>query len=69
MNKYHILSVLSFIGGIILLGLGTSQGQGKVYWVVFIPVFEGTGVISILGILLIFLGFIFFMISFAGGSI
>ena len=67
MNKYLIMSILCFIVGAVLLGLGISQGDGKVYWIVIIPVIEGTGVFSFLGILMIILGIILLMISFASG--
>ncbi len=69
MNKALILSIICFIIGIIFLGLGISQGQGKVYWVIFIPVFEGTGVFSLIGILLMIVGIVLLMISFSGGTI
>ena len=68
MNKYTVLSILCFIAGVFLLILGGSQGQGKVYWIVFFPVFEGTGIFSIVGILLIILGIFLFMFSLAAGS-
>ena len=68
MNKYTGLSILCFIAGVFLLILGGSQGQGKVYWIIFFPVFEGTGIFSIVGILLVMLGIFFFMFSLAAGS-
>jgi len=71
MNKYHLLSVLCFIAGFILLALSISLGNGKVYWAVIIFVIEGSGwysFLGILGILLIFLGFIFLLIGFVSSS-
>ncbi len=68
MNKYFILSIMSIVLGIILMGLGISQGQGKVYWIVIFPVFEGTGALALVGILLIIIGIFLLMISFATGS-
>jgi uncharacterized protein (TIGR00304 family) len=71
MNKYHGLSLLCFISGFILLALSIALGDGKVYWAVIIFVIEGSGVYSflgILGILLVFLGFIFLLIAFVSSS-
>jgi uncharacterized protein (TIGR00304 family) len=68
MNKYIVLSILCFIVGIILIGLGVSTGQGKVYLLIFIPVIEGTGIFSILGILLIIAGIFLFMFGYIGDS-
>lgn len=71
MNKYHGLSILCFISGFILLALSIALGGGKVYWAVIIFVIEGSGVYSflgILGILLVFLGFIFLLIAFVSSS-
>lgn len=71
MNKYHLLSVLCFIAGFILLALSISLGNGKVYWAVIIFVIEGSGwysFLGILGILLVFLGFIFLLIGFVSSS-
>lgn len=69
MNKYFILSIICLIVGALLLGLGISEGQGKVYWVVIFPVIEGTGVFSFLGVLLIIIGIVLLMVSFVSGSI
>ena len=68
MNKYTVLSLLCIISGIALLGYGISVGQGKIYWVLIIPIIEGTGVFSVLGILLLVAGIILFMFSFTLGS-
>ena len=62
---------LCFISGFILLALSVTLGGGKVTWAVIIFVIEGSGVYSflgMLGILLVFLGFIFLLIAFAHGS-
>ena len=71
MNKYHMIAILCFISGFILLALSISLSEGKVYWAIIIFVIEGSGVYSflgILGILLVFLGFIFLLIAFAHSS-
>lgn len=66
-----MISILCFISGFILLALSVSLSEGKVYWAVIIFVIEGSGVYSflgMLGILLVFLGFIFLLIAFAHSS-
>ncbi|WP_455392083.1 TIGR00304 family membrane protein [[Eubacterium] cellulosolvens] len=68
MNKYHIMSILCFILAFILLAFSISKGEGKVYWAVIIPIIEGTGLFSFLGVIFIFLGFIFLMIALVSGS-
>jgi uncharacterized membrane protein len=68
MNKYHILSIICFISGFLLLAISIYQGEGKVYWIVIFPVIEGSGLLSFAGILLIFLGFIMLMVAFVSGS-
>ena len=69
MNKYFILSILCFIIGFFLLGLGISQGQGKIYWAVIFTIFEGAAIFSFLGLMLIILGIIFLMLGLSGGTV
>ena len=71
MNKYHIFSIICFIFGFLLLALSVYLGDGKVYWAVIVLVVEGSGLYSLLGVLgiiLIFLGFIFLLIAFLSSS-
>ena len=68
MNKYFILAILCFIAGAGLFGYDISRGQGNVYWVLIIPVIQGSGIFSMLGILCIIAGMILLMFSFSGGA-
>jgi uncharacterized protein (TIGR00304 family) len=68
MNRYMILSILCFIAGGSFLGIAVSQGEAAVYWLLIIPVFQGTGPYSFAGTLLIIAGIITFMVGLASGS-
>ena len=68
MNKYFLMSIICFILGIVMLGLGVSRGEGEVYWAVIFPIFHGTGIIFFLGTILIILGIILVMVGFVAGS-
>ena len=68
MNKYIIMSIICFISGIALIGLGISRGEGEVYWAVIFPIFHGNGIIFFLGSILLILGIVLMMIGFVAGS-
>jgi len=53
-----------FIAGVILLILAMIKGEGKAGIFIIFPFFAGSGILSIAGILLIFLSFITFFLSF-----
>ena len=58
------LASFLFIAGIILLILAMIKGEGKAGIFIIFPFFAGSGILSIAGILLIFLSFVIFFFSF-----
>ena len=47
--RYSKVAFLLFILGIFLIGASTFFGKGKIAFVLFIPVFYGTGVLAFIG--------------------
>jgi uncharacterized protein (TIGR00304 family) len=65
MNRYHHISILIFISGIllVLLGVLTGEIQGGLFLV--FPFVIGSGIYATLGILLIIASFFLFMVTIA----
>jgi uncharacterized protein (TIGR00304 family) len=63
MNRTHILSLVCFLIGCILLGYGFIQGQISFGLIVFIPFFIGSGLFATLGFVMVFLGMILFYLG------
>ncbi|HEV8595394.1 MAG TPA: DUF131 domain-containing protein [Thermoplasmata archaeon] len=57
MRRLTLLAVAALFGGIALLAYSAVIGQGQVHLVLIFPVFTGTGVVSFLGMMLVFAAF------------
>ena len=57
MRLLPFLGPAILIAGLLTLGLAVARGEASVYLILVIPVVVGTGLIALLGILLVFLGF------------
>lgn len=68
MNKYHFLSMVFFIVGIIFFALGVTCGEVKTGFIVFIPFLVGTGFYALAGFLLFFIAMVLFMFGFVESS-
>ncbi|MFQ6060005.1 MAG: DUF131 domain-containing protein [Thermoplasmata archaeon] len=64
MKKLKWAAIGSILFGVVLLALGAYYGQGEFYILLFIPVYKGTGVLSLVGGLLIFVGIVLGMVHF-----
>jgi uncharacterized protein (TIGR00304 family) len=64
MNKYHLVSLLLFIIGLIFFLLSFISGEGKAGIFIIFPFIYGTGVTAMIGGILIMLSLIIFMLSF-----
>ena len=65
MRRLSWLALAALVGGASLLAYGAALGQGQVHLVLVFPVFTGTGLVSIAGILLIAVGMFLGFLSFA----
>ena len=68
MNRYHLLSIIFFIGGIVFFALGIASGDVKTGFFVFFPFLVGTGVYALLGFLLFFTAMLLLMFGFVESS-
>ena len=66
MNRYHLLSIILFVTGIIFFALGILSGEVKMGFVVFFPFLIGTGVYALLGFIFFFISILLFMFGFIG---
>jgi len=64
MNKFHFLSLLCFIVGIIFFGLGYLSGDVETGVFVVFPFLSGSGIYAFLGFIFIFMAILFFMFGF-----
>ena len=65
MNKYHLLSLIFFIGAIICFALGILSGDVEAGFIVVIPFLAGSGIFAFLGFILFIISILFFMYGFA----
>ena len=52
------LGPASFLAGILILALAVARGEGSLYLVLIVPVVVATGPLALLGIVLVFAGFL-----------
>jgi uncharacterized protein (TIGR00304 family) len=64
MNKYHLLSLLFFVSGGVLLALGVLSGEVETGIVIIFPFVIGSGLFALSGFICIFIGILFLMFSF-----
>ena len=64
MNKYHFLSLICFIAGIICFAMGVSSGDVETGIVVVFPFLAGSGLFAFLGFILFFVAIILFIFGF-----
>ena len=65
-SRYAPPAVLLALG-IALLAYGAFEGSLQVYWVLVIPIFTGTGVVPLLGTLLVIVAVFLFFMGYARG--
>lgn len=61
MNRFHFLSLVCFISAAVLFAVGIFSGEVEVGLLVFIPFIMGSGLFAVLGVLLVFFGFVLLM--------
>ena len=64
MNKYHFLSLVCFIIGIIFFILGFLQGDIQTGFFVIFPFVAGTGIYAFMGFIFIFFAMLLFISGF-----
>ncbi|UCD13024.1 MAG: TIGR00304 family protein [Thermoplasmatales archaeon] len=65
MNKYHTLSILFFIGGLVFFLIGVFTGNVEAGFFLVFPFFVGSGIYSVLGIIFVFIAILLFMFGYA----
>ena len=65
MNNFLKLSVLSFLSGFVLFSIGVLNGESEVGFFLIFPFIVSTGIISTIGIILIFISILMYMFGFA----
>jgi uncharacterized protein (TIGR00304 family) len=65
MNKYVVGGTCLIIIGIIMLAISAIVGEGSAGIVLIFPVFIGTGIYSVIGVLCILAGFVLLFFGFA----
>ncbi len=65
MNKFHFVSVFFFILSIIFFIIGFNSGKVEGGIFIIFPFVKGSGLIGFLGVICLFLSFIFFMFGFS----
>lgn len=68
MNNFHKLSLFSFIGGFVFFSIGAITGEVEVGFFLIVPFLIGSGIISTLGVILIFISILLFIFGFAIGK-
>ena len=58
MRHVRLIGLALLIAGVALIAASVATGQGQVYLLLFIPVYVGTGALGMLGILVVFIGFL-----------
>src|SRR3972149_3019773 len=58
MRHVRLIGLALRIAGVALIAASVATGQGQVYLLLFIPVYVGTGALGMLGILVVFIGFL-----------
>ncbi len=58
MRHVRLIGLALLIAGAALIAASVATGQGQVYLLLFIPVYVGTGAVGMLGILVVFIGFL-----------
>jgi len=64
MNKYHILSLVFFICGVVFFAIGVSSGEVETGFVIVFPFLVGSGIHAFLGFICIFIAILLFMFGF-----
>ena len=65
MNKYHILSLVFFIFGVVFFAIGVLSGEIETGFVVVFPFLAGSGIYAFLGFIFIFIAILLFVFGFA----
>jgi len=68
MNKYHLLSVVFFISGIVFFAIGVLYGEVETGFVVVFPFLVGSGLHAFLGFILVFIAILLFMFGFVSSA-
>ena len=69
MNKYHILSLICFILGIIFFIMGFLSGDVETGIIVIFPFFSGSGIYPFLGFIFIFIAIVLFIFGLASRTV
>ena len=69
MNKYHLLSLIFFILGIISFTIGVLSGEVEAGFILIFPSIIGSGITAFLGFIFIFFAIILFMFGFTRATI
>lgn len=64
MNKYHLLSLVFFISGIVFFAIGVLFGEVETGFIVVFPFLVGSGLHAFLGFILVFVAILLFMFGF-----
>lgn len=68
MNKYHLLSLVFFISGIVFFAIGVLSGEVETGFVVVFPFLVGSGLNAFLGFILVFVAILLFMFGFVSSA-
>lgn len=69
MNRFHLLSLMFFVMGIISFAFGVLYGEVEAGIVIIFPFLVGSGLTAFLGFILIFFAIIFFILGFISAAI
>jgi len=69
MNKFHILSLLCLICGVVSFAFGIISGDIETGVVVVFPFLFGSGIFAFLGFIFVFIGILLFMFGFGSISV
>ena len=68
MNKYHLLSFICLIVGIVFFVFGFLSGDVEAGFIVVIPFVSGSGLYAFLGFIFVFIAVLLFMFAFTRSS-
>ena len=68
-NRYHLLSLVFFILGVVFLALGVLSGEVETGVIVVFPFLVGSGLFAFLGFIFVFIGLLLFMFGFIGATV
>ena len=58
MNRYHLVSLMLFIIGLVFIILGVISGEVEAGFILIFPFLKGSGIYAVIGIILIFGAFV-----------